>query len=220
MEQLLAEAFRLSLVRGLEGLFAQAGFELVAGVDEAGRGCLAGPVVAAAVIMDPRVAVPGVDDSKALNPSQRERLADAVRRTSVAWCVAQESPRTIDRINILEATRRAMKRALTSLRPAPDCAVVDAVPIRGTRFPCVPLVRGDNLSYAVAGASILAKVTRDRMMLDLHQQYPQYGFDAHKGYGARRHREALRTYGPTPAHRLSFRSVLPRREDHLEGGRG
>ena len=210
MEQLLGEAFRLRLTRGLEALLGQAGFGLVAGVDEAGRGCLAGPVVAAAVTVDPRIAIPGVDDSKALTAAERERLAVVVRRSAVAWAVAHESPQTIDRINILEATRQAMRRALEALDPVPDCAVVDAVPVRGTAFPCLPLVRGDILSYAVACASILAKVTRDRMMLDLHQRYPQYGFDAHKGYGALQHREALRTYGPTPAHRLTFRSVLPR----------
>ncbi len=210
IEQLFGEAFRLRLLRGLEAFLGQAGYGLVAGVDEAGRGCLAGPVVAAAVIANPRIAVPGVDDSKRLSATLRERLADAIRRSSVAWSVAHVSPQTIDRINILEATRRAMRRALKTLNPAPDCAVVDAVPLAGSSFPCLPLVRGDNLSYAVACASILAKVSRDRMMLDLHRRYPQYGFDAHKGYGALQHREALRHHGPTPVHRLTFRSVLPR----------
>ena len=210
IEQLLGEAFRLRLLRGLEAFLGQAGYGLVAGVDEAGRGCLAGPVVAAAVIVDPRIAVPGVDDSKRLSATLRERLAVAIRRSSIAWSVAQVSPQTIDRINILEATRRAMRRALKTLKPAPDCALVDAVPLARVPFPCFPLVRGDNLSYAVACASILAKVTRDRMMLDLHRRYPQYGFDSHKGYGAWQHREALRHHGPTPIHRLTFRSVLPR----------
>jgi ribonuclease HII len=210
MEQLLGEAFRLRLMRGLEGWLGQAGYTRVAGVDEAGRGCLAGPVVAAAVIVDPRVSIPGIDDSKRLSAAARERLADAIRRGAVAWAVAHVSPRTIDRINILEATRRAMRQALTSLDPAPDCAVVDAVTLPPSGFPCLPLVRGDSLSYAVACASILAKVDRDRMMQELHRRYPQYGFDAHKGYGARQHREALRAFGPTPVHRLTFRSVLPR----------
>lgn len=210
IEQLLAEAYRLRLMRGLERTLGEAGFAHVAGVDEVGRGCLAGPVVAAAVIVDPRRLVPGVDDSKAVSAPARERLAAEIERTAVASAVVEVAPEIIDRINILEATRRAMTSALTALDPAPDCAVVDAVVLRGLPFPCLPLVRGDSACYAIACASILAKVARDRLMVSLHRRYPHYGFADHKGYGAPAHLEALRLHGPSPIHRLTFRSVLPR----------
>ncbi|MEM9291544.1 MAG: ribonuclease HII [Acidobacteriota bacterium] len=212
MAQLLAEAHRLSLLRGLEGLLANAGFRAIAGVDEAGRGCLAGPVTAAAVIPDPRGAVPGVDDSKALSAAARSRLAGAIRGSALAWSVVQIPAAVIDRINILQATKRAMTEALAVLDPSPDCAVIDAVRLSGAHCRCLPVVRGDAMSYAVASASILAKEARDRYMLELHQRYPHYGFDSNKGYGAAAHREALRSYGPSPEHRLTFRSVMPRRE--------
>jgi len=208
--QLFAEAYRLRLLRGLEELLAGGGFCRIAGVDEAGRGSLAGPVVAAAVVMDARCVVPGVDDSKRLTPEERERLAGAIRASALAAAVVQVSADVIDRVNILEATRRAMRRALASLRPAPDCAIVDAVPLAGLAFPHVPVVRGDAVSYAVACASILAKVERDRMMVALDADYPQYGFAAHKGYGVPEHLLALDAYGPCPCHRLTYRPVLPR----------
>lgn len=213
IEQLLAEAYRLRLVRGLERLLSLAGFEHVAGVDEAGRGCLAGPVVAAAVIVDPHRSVPGVDDSKRLPPEAREQLAAEIRRTALAWAVAEASPGVIDRINILEATRRAMRQALDELDPAPDCAVIDAVSLREPRCLCLPVVKGDSVCYAVACASILAKVARDRIMQRLDRRYPHYGFAAHKGYSVPAHLEALRHHGPSPHHRLTFRSVLPRRQE-------
>ena len=142
----------------------------VAGVDEVGRGSLAGPVVAAAVILDGRCLVPGVDDSKCLTAPERERAAEAIRRHAVAVTVAAVSPEIIDRINILEATRAAMGEALSRLRPAPDCAVVDAVRLSGFAFPCLPVIRGDCFSYAVACASIVAKVERDRMMVELGRE--------------------------------------------------
>jgi ribonuclease HII len=201
------------MVRGLERLLGVAGFDLVAGVDEAGRGCLAGPVVAAAVIMDPRRSIPGVDDSKKLTAAARERLEEKVQQASLAWAVAEVSPRVIDRINILEATRRAMLQALDELDPAPECAVIDAVPLRRLTIPCLPMVRGDSVCYAVACASILAKVARDRIMQQLDHRYPHYGFAQHKGYGAPSHLQALREYGPSPVHRLTFGSVLPRRQE-------
>jgi len=213
IEQLFAEAYRLRMVRGLERLLGVAGFDLVAGVDEAGRGCLAGPVVAAAVIADPRRSLPGVDDSKRLTAAARERLEEKVQQASLAWAVAEVSPRVIDRINILEATRRAMLQALGELDPSPDCAVVDAVPLRRLSIPCLPMVRGDSVCYAVACASILAKVARDRIMQQLDHHYPHYGFAKHKGYGAPAHLQALREYGPSPVHRLTFGSVLPRRQE-------
>jgi ribonuclease HII len=210
LRQLFAEACRLRLMRALEELLAQAGFRRVAGVDEVGRGCLAGPVVAAAVVVDPRVLVPGVDDSKALTPEERERLATEVRRTALAWAVAEVSPAVIDQVNILEASRRAMRQALLELRPEPDCALVDAVALRGLPFPCLPLVRADASSYAVACASIVAKVARDRLMRDLDRDYPHYGFAAHKGYAAPEHLRALQHHGPSPVHRLTFHAVVPR----------
>lgn len=212
MIELFVEAYRLHLLRGLEERLARCGYGLIAGVDEVGRGSLAGPVVAAAVVLDGRCLVPGVDDSKCLTAPERERAAAAIRSHAVAFAVAAIPPDVIDRVNILEATRLAMGEALTRLRPAPDCAVVDAVRLSGFRFPCIPLVRGDCFSYAVAAASILAKVERDRMMVELDRKYPQYGFAAHKGYGVAEHLEALAAYGPSPIHRLTYKPVLPREE--------
>lgn len=210
MIELFLEAYRLRLLRGLEEGLSHCGYGLIAGVDEVGRGSLAGPVVAAAVIVDTRCLIPGVDDSKCLTPPERERAAEAIRSTAVAAAVAEVSPEVIDRVNILEASRQAMCEALSRLQPAPDCAVVDAVRLSGFRFPCLPVIRGDCLSYAVACASIVAKVARDRRMVELDGKYPQYGFAAHKGYSVPEHLEALATYGPSPVHRLTFKPVLPR----------
>ena len=213
MSQLLAEVYRLRLMRGLEDLVRGCGFGRLAGVDEAGRGSLAGPVVAAAVAVEPGRMVPGVDDSKCLNAEQRRRLADAIRRAHPHAAVVAVSAADIDRINILQATRRAMSQALEALDPAPDLALVDAVRLEPPGFPCLPVIRGDQISYAVACASILAKVERDRTMVELDRDYPQYGFAANKGYGAPFHRQALADYGPSVCHRLTFRSVLPRPDD-------
>lgn len=212
MIELFVEAYRLHLLRGLEEGLARCGYGLIAGVDEVGRGCLAGPVVAAAVIVDGRCLVPGVDDSKCLTAPERERAAEAIRSSAIATAVAEIPPEVIDRVNILEATRLAMREALSRLHPAPDCAVIDAVRLSGFGFPCVPVVRGDCFSYAVACASIVAKVHRDRKMVELDRQYPQYGFASHKGYSVPEHMEALAAYGPSPAHRLTFQRVLPREE--------
>ncbi|MFY9821908.1 MAG: ribonuclease HII [Thermoanaerobaculia bacterium] len=212
MIELFLEAYRLRLLCGLEDGLSRHGYGLIAGVDEVGRGSLAGPVVAAAVIVNTRCLVPGVDDSKCLTAAERERAAKAIRDSAVAIAVAEVPPEIIDRINILEATRRAMRQALSRLRPAPDCAVIDAVALSGLRFPCFPVVRGDCFSYAVACASIVAKVERDRTMVELDRSYPQYGFAAHKGYSVPEHLAALSTYGPSPVHRLTFQRVLPREE--------
>jgi ribonuclease HII len=209
---LLAETYRLQLLCALEERL-RLHFERIAGVDEAGRGSLAGPVVAAAVIFDRHSLIPGVDDSKCLSAEERERLAGVIRGSAVAFAVAAVSADVIDRINILEATRQAMTRALGALCPPPDCAVVDAVGLSGHRFPCLPVVRGDSISYAVACASILAKVERDRIMRDLDRDYPHYGFAEHKGYGVAEHLRALATYGPSPVHRLTYHPVVPRRGD-------
>ncbi len=220
MLQLLAEAYRLRLMRGMEEQLRQVGYSSPAGVDEVGRGCLAGPVVAAAVVVDPRRAIPGVDDSKRLSPEARQRLATWIRESSVAWSVAAVAPEVIDRINILQASKRAMVRALRGLAVAPDVALVDAVALERLPYPCLPIVRGDSLSYAIACASILAKVERDTLMERLDRTYPHYGFARHKGYAAPEHLAALADFGPCPSHRLTFRSVLPRVEADRAPARG
>lgn len=203
------ESFRLRLVAGLESELGCAGYQRIAGVDEAGRGCLAGPVVAAAVVPHPDGLIPGVTDSKLLSVVKRELLAERIRATASSWSVVAVAAGVIDRINILEATKQAMSRALMNLRPRPEMALVDAVPLEVPGLRCLPLVRGDYISYAIAAASILAKVSRDRIMTELDAEYPQYGFATHKGYAAPRHLEALREYGPSSEHRLTFQSVLP-----------
>jgi ribonuclease HII len=212
LQALACEAWRLRLLTGVEESLRLAGYRRIAGVDEVGRGCLAGPVVAGAVIPDLERPLPGVDDSKRLSPARRRRLAAAIRETSLAWAVVPVAAEVIDRINVLEATRGAMIQAVARLSPPPDCVLVDAVVLPEGQPPSLPLVRADGLAYAVACASILAKVERDGWMVGLGRRYPQYGFANHKGYGAPEHIEALATYGPTPEHRLTFRSVLPRRK--------
>lgn len=192
-----------------EGL-ARSGIGPVAGVDEAGRGCLAGPVVAAAVLPDPRCRLPGVDDSKELSPEQRQVLAERIRATALSWSVAVVPANTIDDENILRATRRAMCQALAGLSLRPRVAIVDAVALADAGVPCLALVKGDRLSYAVASASILAKTDRDALMVELDRRYPHYGFAQHKGYASATHRQALADFGPSPEHRLSFRGVVPR----------
>jgi len=208
--ELCGEVFRLELLRELEDRLAQAGYGAVAGVDEAGRGCLAGPVVAAAVVPGPGGPIPGVDDSKRLPAETRAALAPAIRASARAWAVAEIPAETIDRTDILRATRLAMVEALARLALRPDCVVTDAVALPGLDVPCIPVVKGDALCYAVACASILAKEHRDRRMAELDRDYPHYGFLQHKGYGAPAHREALARFGPSPLHRLTFASVVPR----------
>lgn len=212
VEAILAEAYRLRLMHGLEDLLERSGFTCVAGVDEAGRGCLAGPVVAAAVIPGQAPLLPGVDDSKALKAPCREKLATRIRSSALAWSVQVISSEVIDRINILQATKRAMRAAVLALRPHPDCVLIDAVALPDLGSAMLPLVRGDQISYAVACASILAKVERDRIMTELDARFPHFRFADNKGYGSAEHRRALEFHGPSPYHRLTFRSVLPRRE--------
>ena len=212
LQALACEAWRLRLLTGVEESLRLAGYRRVAGVDEVGRGCLAGPVVAGAVIPDLDRPIPGVDDSKRLTPERRRRLAEAIRESALAWAVVPVSAAVIDRVNVLEATRVAMGQAVARLIPAPDCVLVDAVTLPDAPAPVLPLVRADGLAYAVACASILAKVERDEWMVGLDRDYPQYGFAGHKGYGAPEHIAALAAYGPSPEHRLTFRSVLPRLE--------
>ncbi len=210
MVRLMAEAYRLRLLHGLEDRLYECGHGCVAGVDEAGRGALAGPVMAAAVLVTPDLTVPGVDDSKAVRADLRERLAHRIRAAHPVYAVVSIPPDEIDRINILEATRRAMTRALESLDPSPEIALVDAVRLPAAPCPHLPLIRGDQISYAVACASILAKTARDQEMVRLHRRFPHYDFASNKGYGAQKHRDALRFHGPCSEHRLTFRSVVPR----------
>ncbi len=210
---LMAEAYRLRLLRGLEDLLAAEGVRVVAGVDEAGRGCLAGPVVSAAVAFEPGVWIPGVDDSKKLKRAQRERLALEIRNAAVATHWVAVDADVIDRVNILEATRLSMRRAIEGLGVEPDVALLDAVAVAGLPCPSLPVVRGDSFSFAVAAASIIAKTERDRIMDELDARYPGYGLSGNKGYGAAAHREALEEIGPSPVHRLTFKSVVPRLAD-------
>jgi len=180
---------------------------LVAGVDEAGRGPLAGPVVAAAVILDDLSPVAGLADSKTLSARRREALFDQIRARALCVSIASASVEEIDRLNILQATLLAMKRAVESLRLLPHCVVVDGNQVPVLRMPVAALVKGDSKMAAISAASILAKVHRDRWCEDLHAAYPAYGFSAHKGYPTREHLAALKRHGPCPAHRLSFAPV-------------
>jgi ribonuclease HII len=184
------------------------GIFLVAGVDEAGRGPLAGPVVAAAVILPDDCTLEGLNDSKKLTAKKREHFhAMLTVRADIHWGIGQADVAEIDRLNILRATHLAMARAVAALPRKPDHALVDGLPVRGLPVPHTALVAGDTLSLSIAAASIIAKVTRDRLMTALDAEYPQYGFARHKGYGVREHLEALRSHGPSPVHRRSFQPV-------------
>ncbi len=182
------------------------GFVHVAGVDEVGRGCLAGPVVAAAVVLPADLRVPGITDSKALTPDQRDTLFDAIRRKALSWHVAFVDAADIDRINILRASLLAMRRAVEALTPLPGFVLVDGhLLIPELLIPQRPVIGGDRRSTAIAAASILAKVTRDRWMLEAHARDPRYGFDHHKGYATPEHLKAVAEFGYSTLHRRSFR---------------
>ncbi len=180
----------------------------VAGLDEAGRGPLAGPVVAAAVVLGPGTRIAGVDDSKRLTPEERESLYVVIRARAVAIGVGMVDAETIDRVNILQATRRAMGLALGGLGLEPELVLTDFVALDGLRCPQRNLVNGDQRSATVAAASIIAKVTRDRMMAEADREYPQYGFGRHKGYATLEHLAALIMHGPCPLHRRTFNGVI------------
>jgi ribonuclease HII len=191
--------------RTLENALRRMGFVYVAGVDEVGRGCLAGPVVAGAVVLDPDRYIPRVCDSKTVTALERDRLYDRITREAISWSVISVEPDEIDRLNIHQASLRAMQRAVLSLAPLPDMVLVDAF-----RIPEIPMaqrgvVHGDARCTAIAAASILAKVTRDRLMLRLHDRDPRYGFDRHKGYATREHLDAVSRFGYSEIHRRSFR---------------
>lgn len=186
------------------------GYRRVAGLDEAGRGPLAGPVVGAAVILPRRFFFPGLDDSKRVNRSDRELLFEVITREALAWSIGIATEIEIDALNILEATRLAWKRALELLKLPPDFLLIDGVTLPGARVPQRAIVKGDNLSSSIAAASILAKVHRDRCMQDYHLRYPSYNFHIHKGYPTSEHIFFLDKFGSCPAHRRSFRPVLAR----------
>ena len=196
---------RVPATRTLENALRRVGFVHVAGCDEVGRGCLAGPVVAAAVVLHPDRHIPGVCDSKTVPAAERERLYDQILCDAIAWAVGAADPSEIDRINIHQASLRAMQRAVLLLAPLPDIVLVDAF-----RVPDLPMAQrgvlhGDRRCSAIAAASIVAKVTRDRQMLELHRRDPRYGFDRHKGYATADHLEAVARFGYSEAHRRSFR---------------
>jgi ribonuclease HII len=196
---------RVGARRTIENALRRYGFVCVAGVDEVGRGCLAGPVMAGAVVLDPERHIPGLADSKALTEQARERLFEIIVARAVGWSVASVEPAEIDAINIHQATLQAMRRAVLALAPLPDAVLVDAF-----RIPLLPMaqrgvVKGDRQCAAIAAASIVAKVTRDRLMNRLHTDDPRYGFDRHKGYATAEHLSAVSRFGYSGVHRRSFR---------------
>lgn len=193
----------------LEQELREEGYFAIAGVDEAGRGPLAGPVVAAACILPPGVTFYGLNDSKKMTEKRRDYLYDLLRDKASAWSIAMVDQGEIDRTDILSATREAMRRALLELPLTPDLALIDAVHIPGLSFPIREEIRGDARHNVIAAASVLAKVARDRMMVKWDEEYPEYGFASHKGYGTAAHIEVIHRLGPCPIHRRTFlRSIL------------
>ncbi len=191
-----------------ENTLRASGFRLIAGIDEAGRGPLAGPVSVAAVILPEDFTHAVLNDSKQLTEGKRERLYDELTgNPSIHWHCVSIAADEIDRINILQATWEGMRRAALALQPSPDAVLIDGKPVKQYPLHQVALVKGDSLSYSIAAASIIAKVTRDRFMVALAQQHPEYGFEIHKGYPTPAHLAALKKHGPCPQHRRSFRPV-------------
>lgn len=186
------------------------GYSVIAGIDEAGRGPLAGPVVAGCCILDPNVKILGLDDSKKLSEKKREELFVQIKEKALAWTVCEISAEVIDEINILEATKKAMRTCVEDIskKLRPDLLLIDAVNLSGTGVDVVPIIKGDANSDSIAAASILAKVTRDHIMMEYDKVYPGYGFAKHKGYGTKDHYSAIRELGMTPIHRRSFLKVI------------
>lgn len=192
----------------LERQIRKAGKLIVAGIDEAGRGPLAGPVAAAAVILPARFRCEGLDDSKKLSAAKREEIhARLTGDPAIIWSVAMADVAEIDSLNILRATHLAMRRAVEGLPMVPDHCLIDGLPVRDFPFPHDGVVKGDGLSLSIAAASIIAKVTRDAHMRAIHEEFPHYGFSGHQGYGTKQHLDALRTHGPCRHHRFSFQPV-------------
>ena len=191
-----------------EDKYAQQGLQYICGVDEAGRGPLAGPVYAAAVILPSHIAIPGLNDSKKLSDKRRRELVPIIKENAIAYCVAFVDHARIDEINILQATYQAMEQAIKGLSVVPEVALIDGNRAKDFGVCVETIVKGDSRSASIAAASILAKVARDDLMLKLAQEYPQYGFDIHKGYGTKAHYEALQKHGPSPVHRMTFLKKL------------
>lgn len=191
-----------------ENMYKEQGYKAICGVDEAGRGPLAGPVFAAAVILPEGLEIDGVKDSKKLTEKKREELFDVIREKAVAYCVASASVDEIEKLNILQADMLAMKRAVEGLKVTADFVMIDGNKTPQLTVPCTAIVKGDAKSESIAAASILAKVSRDRLMKDLAKKYPEYGFEKHKGYGTKAHSEAILKYGPCEIHRRSFLKKL------------
>ena len=201
-QKLQAEYDRLDAMMAYERQYEASGF--ICGIDEAGRGPLAGPVVAGAVILPKGCRILYLNDSKKLTEKRREELFDEIKEKAVCWRVGIVSPARIDEINILQATYEAMRDAVSQLDPAPNLLLNDAVTIPQVNIPQVPIIKGDAKSLSIAAASVLAKVTRDRLMKEYDKVMPEYGFSSHKGYGSAAHIEALKKYGPSLIHRKSF----------------
>ncbi len=201
-DRLEKELLRLEVMKEYERQYEECA--LICGVDEAGRGPLAGPVVAGAAILPKDQVILYLNDSKKLSEKRREELFLEVREKAVAWSVGIVSPERIDEINILQATYEAMREAVKGLGVVPDVLLNDAVTLPGIEIPQVPIIKGDAKSVSIAAASVLAKVTRDHMMVEYDQLYPEYGFAKHKGYGTAAHTAAIREFGPTPIHRMTF----------------
>lgn len=207
-EKLIAEKSRIEQLCRYEKEYEM--FEYICGIDEAGRGPLAGPVVAGAVVLPKGCRILYINDSKKLSEKKREELYDVILREAVSVGVGIVSAQRIDEINILQATYEAMRQAVNNLDITPDILLNDAVTIPGLDMQQVPIIKGDAKSMTIGAASIIAKVTRDRMMYEIDKQYPEYGFAKHKGYGTKQHTEAIKAYGPCPIHRLTFlKNICP-----------
>ncbi len=202
LQALEAEMRRIETMRVYEEQYRE--YEFICGIDEAGRGPLAGPVVAGAVILPRECRILYINDSKQLSEKKREELYDIIKEQAVAWGVGCVGPERIDEINILQATYEAMREAVGALYRKPDILLNDAVTIPGIDIPQVPIIKGDAKSISIGAASIIAKVTRDRMMAEYHRQFPEYDLAGNKGYGSGGHIEALKKYGPSPIHRKTF----------------
>ena len=200
----LKEIENYEIMQEFEKLYLTKGYHAIAGLDEAGRGPLAGPVAAAACILDPDKPIYGLNDSKKLSEKKRELLFDQIKEKSKAWKICLIEADEIDNINILQATKKAMRLSVAGLSVSPDFLLIDAVKLEDCNIPADSLIKGDARSVSIAAASVLAKVQRDRLMLEYDKLYPEYGFAKHKGYGTKAHYEALLKYGPCPIHRLSF----------------
>lgn len=208
-ERLEKELFRLEAMKEFEHQYAD--YALICGIDEAGRGPLAGPVVAGAAILPKDQTILYLNDSKKLSEKRREELFLEVKEKAVSWSVGIASPERIDEINILQATYEAMRQAISGLRVVPDILFNDAVTIPGVEIMQIPIIKGDAKSVSIAAASVLAKVTRDHMMVEYDKIYPEYGFAKHKGYGTAAHIAAIKEFGPTPIHRRTFiKNFLPK----------